>query len=180
MIRSLLLALALTLCGSTAATATPAETVLAGLPHVAFPAPHRVAAGRLQASDIAALKHAGIRQVIDLSVDSETPAFDEAAAMRAAGIGYHNLPIHGAGDLTRSNVEQFDRLLRDAGDQPTLVHCASSNRVGAMIALRAALVHGQSTGAALAEGRRWGLKSLEPAVRERLQTWSANGAADPH
>ncbi len=140
-----------------------------------------MASGRLQASDIPALKRAGTRQVIDLSLDSETPDFDEAAAVRAAGIGYHNLPIRGAGDLTRDRVVQFDRLLREAGEQPTLVHCASSNRVGAMIALRAALLGGQSTDAALAEGRRWGLKSLEPAVRERLQAWSseATEAATP-
>jgi uncharacterized protein (TIGR01244 family) len=174
MFRLLLLSLMLSLIPLAGHAATPAEAALAGLPHVSFPAPHRVASGRLQAGDVAALKRAGIEQVIDLSVDSETPGFDEAAAMREAGIGYHNLPIHGAGDLTRDRVRQFDRLLRDAGAQPTLVHCASSNRVGAMIALRAALIDGKSTETALAEGRRWGLKSLEPAVRERLQTWSGS------
>ncbi len=174
--RLLLWWLALALSVSIAITATPAETALASLPHVAFPAPHRVASGRLQAGDIAALKRAGIRQVIDLSVDGETPDFDEAAAVRAAGIGYHNLPIRGAADLTRATIAQFDRLLLDAGDQPTLVHCASSNRVGAMIALRAALIGGRPIEAALTEGRRWGLKSLEPAVRERLQAWSSDGS----
>jgi hypothetical protein len=46
--------------------------------------------------------------------------------------------------------------------------------------LRAALVDGASTDAALAEGRRWGLKSLEPQVRERLAAWSAGaGGAAP-
>ncbi|KZC15847.1 hypothetical protein RHOFW510R12_10365 [Rhodanobacter sp. FW510-R12] len=175
MFRSLLLSLALVLAAGVALAATPAETTLAGLSHVAFPAPHRVASGRLQASDIATLRHARIRQVIDLSTDSEKAGFDEGAAVRAAGIGYRNLPIRGAADLTRANVTQFDRLLRDAGERPTLVHCASGNRVGAMIALRAALVGGQPAKAAVAEGRRWGLKSLEPAVRERLQAWS-NGA----
>lgn len=167
----LLLWLALAMSVS-AVAATPEDAAMAELPHVAFPAPHRVASGRLQAGDIATLKRAGIRQVIDLSLDSETPGFDEAAAVRAAGIGYHNLPIRGTGDLTQAKVAQFNRLLLDAGDQPTLVHCASSNRVGAMIALRAALIDGRSTESALAEGRRWGLKSLEPAVRERLQAWS--------
>lgn len=175
MYRTLLLSLLLVGCPWTASQATPLQSALSGLPHVSFPAPHRVASGRLQAGDMVALKSAGIRQVIDLSADSETPDFDEAAAMRSAGIAYHNLPIHGAADLTRANVAQFDRLLREAGDQPTLVHCASSNRVGAMIALRAALVDGQPAAAALAEGRRWGLKSLEPAVRERLQSWATNG-----
>ena len=173
MLRALLLSLAFAGIPFAAAAATPAQDALSGLPHVSFPAPHRVASGRLQAGDVAALKAAGVAQVIDLSADSETPDFDEAAALRAAGIAYRNLPIHGAGELTRDRVLSFDRLLRDAGAQETLVHCASSNRVGAMIALRAALVDGRPTEAALAEGRRWGLRSLEPAVRERLDAWSA-------
>lgn len=151
--------------------ASPPQSALAELPHVSFPAPQRVASGVLHAGDIAALKKAGVREVINLSAASETPDFDEAAAMRGAGITYRYLPIHGAADLTRDNVIRFDQLLADAGDQLTLTHCASSNRVGAMIALRAAVVGGQSTDAALAEGRRWGLKSLEPAVRERLDAW---------
>jgi len=174
MFRSLSLSLILTVTPLAVHAAAPAEATLADLPNVSFPAPHRVASGRLQADDVAALQRAGIKQVIDLSVDSETPRFDEAAAMRAAGIDYHNLPIHGAADLTRNNVVQFDRLLHQAGTQETLVHCASSNRVGAMIALRAALIDGKSSEAALAEGRRWGMKSLEPVVRERLQAWSGN------
>ncbi|WP_426700027.1 hypothetical protein ACPPVV_11520 [Rhodanobacter sp. Col0626] len=173
MIRKMLLAMTLGLT-TAAMAATPEKTALADLPHVAFPAPHRVASGRLQASDMAALKRAGIREVIDLSVDNETPDFDEAAAMHTAGIRYRNLPIHGAQDLTRAHVAQFDQWLIDAGDRPTLVHCASSNRVGAMIALRAALIDGQPADAAVAEGRRWGLKSLEPAVRQRLDDWTTH------
>lgn len=168
-----MLPLVLVLLAGAACAATPAENALARLPHVAFPSPHRVASGRLQASDVPALEQAGVSQVIDLSVDSETPAFDEAAVLHAAGIEYHNLPIRGAADLSRANVERFDRLLADAGTRLTLVHCASSNRVGAMIALRTAWQQGRPIEDALAEGRRWGLKSLEPAVRERLRKGTA-------
>lgn len=158
---------------ATACTAPPPDQALSDLPNVSFPAPHRVAAGALQAGDLPALQTAGVREVINLRAASETPDFDEAAAVRGAGIGYHDLPIRGAGDLTRDNVRRFDQLLGDAGDRLTVVHCASSNRVGAMIALRAALVDGASADAALAEGRRWGLKGLEPQVRERLAAWAA-------
>jgi uncharacterized protein (TIGR01244 family) len=179
MLRSLLLSIALCVLSAAAMAASPLETALRNLPNVSFPAPDRVASGRLQASDIAALKSAGIRNVIDLSVDNEMPDFHEAAAVRAAGIAYHHLPIHGAQDLTRANVARFDQLLSAAGDKPALVHCASSNRVGAMIALRAAIIGGQSSEAALAEGRRWGLKSLEPAVRERLHAQSTTEATPP-
>lgn len=164
---------------ASASAASATKVVLAELSHVSYPAPHRVASGALQASDVAALKKAGVREVINLSAASETPDFDEAAAIRGAGIAYQYLPIRGAADLTRDNVIRFDELLAGAGDRLTLVHCASSNRVGAMIALRAAIIGGQSPADALAEGRRWGLKSLEPAVRERLQAWSADATAQP-
>ena len=171
------LLLALVLAATTSGTfATPPAEALQNLPNVAFPAPARIASGRLQASDIPALQAAGVREVIDLSTDRETPGFDEGAALRKAGITYHHLPIHGASDLDGPNVARFNQLLADAGDKLTLVHCASGNRVGAMIALRGALFDGKTTEAALVEGRRWGLKSLEPAVRERLEqrpnTWS--------
>ncbi|MEO8858004.1 MAG: sulfur transferase domain-containing protein [Burkholderiaceae bacterium] len=179
MSRSLLFSLALVAFVPFASATTPAQAELAGLPNVAFPSAHRVASGRLQASDIPALQRAGVREVIDLSVDNETPDFDEAAAMRAAGIDYRNLPIHGGADLTPATVTRFDQLLNDAGDGTTLVHCASSNRVGALIALRAALIGGQTTEDAVAEGHRWGLKSLEPVVRERLKAWKSAATASP-
>ena len=177
MTRSLCLGLLLTLLSAVAAATTPLQDALARLPHVSFPASNRVAAGALQADDVALLKRAGIGEVINLREPGETPAFDEAAAMRAAGIAYRNLPIGGPADLTRANVEAFDRLLREAGATPTLVHCASSNRVGALIALRAAWIDHQPVDAALAEGRRWGLRSLEPAVRERLQAVPATATS---
>lgn len=176
MFRSICLSLLLLFAG-TALAADPLEAALAGLPNVSFPASQRVAAGALAAKDVATLRQAGIRTAISLRAPEETPGFDEAAAMREAGIAYRALPIRGAADLTRANVERFDRLLREAGDAPTLVHCASSNRVGAMIALRAALIEGRPVDAALAEGRRWGLRSLEPAVRERLQAQGGEAAA---
>lgn len=124
--------------------------------------------GRITAADLPALQAAGITRVIDLTLDAETPDFDEAAAVRAAGLRYDNLPIAGPIDLDREAVRKFDALLAGV-DGPTLVHCASGNRVGALIALRAAWLHGADEEAAIAEGRRWGLTGLEPIVRERLQ-----------
>lgn len=141
---------------------------LTSLPNVSFHGPDRVAAGKLEPADIPKLAAAGIKEVIDLRDDSETPDFDEAAAVRAAGMRYHSLPIRGPQDLTEENVRTLDALLRSAGDSPTLVHCASSNRVGALMALRAASLQGMSNDDAVEIGRAWGLGSLEPAVRERL------------
>lgn len=181
MIRIFLLSLLLFAAPTRAADVLDTK-VLAALPNLANPAPNLVTAGALQAKDIPVIARAGVRHVIDLRVDSETPDFDEAVAVRNAGMAYHNLPIRGAEDLTRDNAVRFDRLITEVGAAPTLVHCTSSNRVGALAALRAAWVQGQPVEAALAEGRRWGLKGLEPAVRERLSVSSAatpKAAAEP-
>lgn len=109
------------LCAFGFASADPsAQNGLANLPNVSFPAPHRVASGAVQASDIAALQKAGVKEVIDLRADSETPDFDEAAAMQKAHIAYHNLPIRSPSDMSRSNIITFDRLLNGTGDRLTL------------------------------------------------------------
>lgn len=131
------------------------------------PAPGVLSAGRLGAADIDALRDAGVRQIIDLTPDAETPEFDEAAAARAAGLAYANLPLAGPADLTYDTVLAFDAMLR-AAKRPVLVHCASGNRVGAMAALRAAWVDGRPAEDAVAIGRAWGLKGLEGEVRQRI------------
>ncbi|RYD16136.1 MAG: hypothetical protein EOP90_04900 [Lysobacteraceae bacterium] len=131
------------------------------------PAPGVYAGGRIAAGDVASLRAAGIRRVIDLTPDAETPDFDEASAVRAAGLDYANLPLGGPNDLTRENVLAFDALMHDA-TRPVLVHCASGNRVGAMAALRAAWIEGTSADDAIAIGKAWGLTGLEDAVRQRI------------
>lgn len=140
------------------------STVLDGL---ANPVEGIRSGGRISAADLPALDAAGVRHVIDLTPDEETPDFDEASAVRAAGMRYDNLPIRGAGDLTAENVAAFDRLVESI-EGPALVHCASGNRVGALAALRAAWLNGADDEAAVAEGRRWGLRGLEDEVRARL------------
>lgn len=147
--------------------ATP-TTQLPEVMNAVTPEPGIVASGRLNTEDITRLQHAGIRHVIDLTPDAETPDFDEAKAVRSGGMGYSNLPIAGAADLTRENALAFDEVLRKA-QRPVLVHCASGNRVGALVALRAAWIEGKSVEEAISIGKAWGLKSLEPQVRERIE-----------
>lgn len=153
---------------ASAVTVAPVAAPILQLRNLGHPRADVYTSGRIAATDVAQLQAAGVRHVIDLTMPAETPDFDEAAALRGAGIAYDNLPIAGADALTRENVVAFDALLRAAG-RPLLVHCASSNRVGAMAALRAAWIDGKPADEALAEGRAWGMTSLEDAVRERLQ-----------
>lgn len=125
--------------------------------------------GQPTAADIAAFAREGGRHVINLRPPSETPGLDEAAVATAAGLAYHNLPIAGPGDLTRANVQTLDRLLSRLEGEKTLLHCSSSNRVGALMALRAAWLHGASDEEALAIGREHGLAGLQGQVEKLLR-----------
>ena len=80
---------------------------------------------------------------------------------------YVPMPIGGDG-INFENARALDELL--AGfDEPVLLHCGSSNRVGALLALRASLA-GADDEEALRIGLKAGLSSLEPAVREALDS----------
>lgn len=123
-------------------------------------------AGHITADHLPMFQRLGIERIITLRPADEAPLLaDEAAAQ---GLTYHALPIAGAEDLTREQVEALDRLLAEAPDDVTLIHCASGNRVGAMMALRAAWMNGADSDSALAIGQRYGLTSLATAVRARL------------
>ena len=160
---ALLFVLALAAC-----SATPSRVAMPALPNLVQQSDGIATADAITASDIEPLHAAGIETVVDLRIDDETPEFDERAAVEAAGMKYVNVPVHGANGLTRETVNAFDAAVRNS-PKPLLVHCASSNRVGAMAALRAAWIEGASIPDALATGRAWGLRSLEPEVVRVLE-----------
>ncbi len=167
MARTLLASIALL---AVALTSHAADTkVLADLPQVRFPEAHRVVSGAIDAAHVERLREAGIRHVINLRPIAENPQFDEAGVVEKHALRYHYLPIEGAQALTRDNVLAFDRILREVGDEPALIHCSTGNRVGALIALREAWVRGRGTQEAIEEGRRWGLTRLEGTVRSALE-----------
>ena len=157
---------------SAASLAAPADTAAAGvlgqLPKARHPAAWLWTSGQPAAGQFAQLKAAGIERVINLRPRDEAPDFDEAAAAERAGLIYRNLPIAGPQDLTLANAKALDAMLADGGSETTLMHCASGNRVGALMSLRAAWLHGRSVTEALAIGRAHGLTSLEAAVVQKL------------
>lgn len=144
------------------------DAILGDLPNLRHPQQNRIVAGAIDAADLGRLRAAGIKHVISLRTAEEVQGFDEAGIAGGLGIAYHSIPIKGAQSLTKENAAALDALLEQIGDEPTLVHCGSGNRVGGLIAVREAWINGQSTEAAIAEGKRWGLTSLEDAVRTAL------------
>lgn len=107
----------------------------------------------------------GYAAVIDLRTDGEDRGLDEKAFVQELGMDYVSLPI-GRDGISFENARALDELL-NAYDKPVLVHCASGNRVGALLALRASL-GGADDETAMALGRQGGLTGLEPKVRSIL------------
>jgi uncharacterized protein (TIGR01244 family) len=131
------------------------------------PKPGLHTGGQPTAEDLAAFSRQGVRTVIDLRTDEEDRGFDEAAEAKRQGMRYVRLPIGGAGDLTSENAALLKQALDESGDD-VLLHCASGNRVGALLALMKAQHEDATPAEALEFGKRAGLKSLEPAVAEKL------------
>ncbi len=111
-------------------------------------------------------KAAGYVAVIDLRTEAEDRGMDEPAAVEAAGLAYHSLPVAGAKGTTFENAQALDAMLAGI-EGPVLLHCRTGNRVGALLALRASM-QGASDEEALEIGRKAGLGSLETAVVEQL------------
>ena len=85
--------------------------------------------------------------------------------MKAAGLKYVSVPVT-AETLSASDVDAVAAVLADPASGPVLLHCHSSNRVGAMWALLQ-VREGKPLAEAEAAGRAVGLTSpaLVDAVR---------------
>ena len=123
--------------------------------------------GQPSLEQLDALPAQGVRTVIDLRADGEDRGYDEVAELQRRKLRYLRLPIAGAQDLTPANASALKRLLVDSGDG-VLLHCASGNRVGGLLALMAAQEEQLPPAQALELGKQAGLKSLAPAVAEKL------------
>lgn len=130
-----------------------------------------VVAGQPATGDWSALAASGIRTVINLRPQAELQGRDERAEVAAAGMRYVELPVSGPADITSENAAALSRLLAQA-DGPVLVHCASGNRVGGLLAVAMAQ-GGMPASAALDFGRSAGMKSIEGRTREVIEQTQA-------
>ena len=78
------------------------------------------------------MAEAGIGTVLDIREGWEPRGHDEPAAVEAAGLRYVNVPF-GHGRIPAATFERVREVMREAGERPILVHCASGNRVGAAL-----------------------------------------------
>ena len=125
--------------------------------------------GQPSQTDLAKLRDAGIETIINLRPSSELN-WDEKAVVTELGMVYVSIPIAGAKDISAKSAKQLWTAIEQNSLKPVLVHCASGNRVGALVAVAKSQLHDIDKEAAIAEGKQWGLTSLEDTVRSVIQT----------
>lgn len=158
---ALLLAVAL---ATGCAHAPPAATSVALLQ----PLPGLYTAGQPAASDWAAIKARGVRTVVNLRAPGELKDRDEAAEVRAAGLRYVEIPVNGAEGINPANARALHAALAPAHGGGVLVHCASGNRAGALLALEQRDFDGVAAERALEIGKSGGVTGLEGKLRQAL------------
>lgn len=152
--------------GTDSANAMAATTLDSMIPGFRQPRIDLFTGGQPTSAAWPALGAAGVRTVINLRPDSELDGRDESAEVAAAGMAYRQIAVAGADDITMANALALWKLI-DQAEGKVAVHCASGNRVGALLALGAAR-HGMDTEAAVAFGKSAGLGGAETRVREVL------------
>jgi uncharacterized protein (TIGR01244 family) len=157
------------------AQATPLPADL-GVPNVREAAPGILTGGSPSADDLKRLKDAGYAAVINLE-GLEEGSLSEAAIADEVGLHYVALPITRA-DITRENAEKLHAAIQLSGT-PVFVHCASGNRAGALMALRAYFVLDMSPAAAMEEGKKAGLTSLTDVVSDVIAGAEEAKASSP-
>jgi protein tyrosine phosphatase (PTP) superfamily phosphohydrolase (DUF442 family) len=119
-----------------------------------------VTAGQPSADQMRAAADAGVQVVIDLRDPMEPRPFDEATTASSLGLTYINIPV-GPGTLTDATLDRVLATVREHADTPTLLHCASANRVGAALIPYFILDQGMGEQDAVDAAMRVGLRSAE-------------------
>ncbi|WND02673.1 sulfur transferase domain-containing protein [Temperatibacter marinus] len=125
--------------------------------------------GQPSETDLAKLKKQGIKTIVTLRPEAEFDRSDLLLKSNSLGMTYLSLPIGSRSDISLDKARMLDKILAASEKDKVAVHCASSNRVGALMALRAFHLKGKSKEDALKEGEKAGLKSLKGVVEPLLK-----------
>ena len=121
--------------------------------------------------DAVALKMAsknGVVAVINLR-DPKEMDWDEQAAAQGLGMKYYNIPIITASpSFDPKVIAQIEEAVAAQDHAPVLLHCSSSNRVGAWLAIHLADKHRMDKEQALAVGRKAGMNKQDLEDRVKL------------
>lgn len=150
-------------CSPQSSEPDSAAVLKTGIMNIKNPEKQVYTSGQPSKEQLKLVADSGVKHVINLRPVSEQD-WDEAAAVNETGMTYHSIPVAGAAGVTLENAQQLKATLTEIGNEPVLIHCASSNRVGAL----AALIEAEQSGdpdQAITKGKAWGMSSLQGKVR---------------
>jgi len=124
--------------------------------------------GQPSPEQLKAMQAAGYRTIVTLRTDAEPGDEGERAAVERMGMKFVSIPVAGAAGLTEDNAHALDKVLREQDALPAVVHCATGQRVSALLGLKAFVVERMSPEAAIDLAKSLGLTKLEAALRERI------------
>lgn len=133
---------------------------IAGAPNAGQPLPWMVTCGQPGDGQLEAARQEGLAAVIDLRDPMEARPFDEPATLERLGIAYRNIPVN-SGALDDATLERVLTAVREFAGTPTMVHCASANRVGGALLPYFINDLGMDEQAAIDAAMRIGLRSAE-------------------
>lgn len=135
---------------------TPIEA-LRGVANANQALPHVLTAGQPTPDHFRALRDAGVKVVLDIRDPMEPRGFDEPALLGELGLEYINI-IVSDGNLNEGTAGRILKAMRENGDDPILVHCASGNRVGGALIPYLMIDHGFNEDEATMAAMRMGLR----------------------
>lgn len=117
-------------------------------------------AGAVTPAAVAGIKKMGFTSIINLRLPTEQGADieGEAAAAKAAGINFFNIPFNNAAPDPAA-VDRFLQTITQPGNQPAFIHCGSGNRAAAMWFVKRVLVDKWDVERAGAEAADLGLSN---------------------
>lgn len=134
------------------------DEIAPGLRNANQPLEGVATAGQPEVGHLGRLAAAGYRTVIDLRGPGEDRGLDEPEAVRRVGMEYANVPV-GHENVDGETFDRFRELMAEPERRPVLVHCASANRVGALLIPYLILDTGMAAEEASLAASRVGLRS---------------------
>jgi protein tyrosine phosphatase (PTP) superfamily phosphohydrolase (DUF442 family) len=135
-------------------------SALTGVPNPRQPLPNLATAGQPGRANFEALKAAGTEVILDIRDPMEPRPLDEPETVRQLGMEYLNVPVL-QGMLDDEMLDRSLAVLRQNAGRPTLLHCASANRVGGVLIPYFILDQGMSEDDAVETAMKIGLRGAD-------------------
>ena len=123
-----------------------------------------ITGGQPMISDFKKFADNDVKLVINLRGEGEFEGFDEQQVVEGLGIKYVHIPVSGGAGISLENANKLAAALAEQ-DGKVVLHCASGNRVGALLAINAFQQGKLTEQEAIALGQKAGLSSLEEKTR---------------